>query len=46
MMRAPMRSIASNFVFGAWSGTTTWQGIPNRFAFHATPCAMLPALAV
>src|SRR5215211_5537484 len=38
--------MASSFVRGALSGTTTVHGTPNRRALHATPCAMLPALAV
>ena len=42
----PSRSIAESFVAGAWSGTTTVQGIPSRRAFQATPWAMLPADAV
>src|SRR5690242_4425952 len=42
----PMRSTAASFVAGAPSGTTTVHGMPRRFAFHATPCAILPALAV
>ena len=44
--RAPSRSIASSLRAGRWSGTTTVHGTPSRRAFHATPCAMLPALAV
>src|SRR5215831_302256 len=46
MTRAPRRSTASSFAFGAWSGTTTVHGMPRRRAFQATPCAMLPAEAV
>jgi len=33
-------------VAGAPCGITTVQGMPRRRAFQATPCAMLPALAV
>ena len=43
---APSRSMASVFARGAWSGTTTSQRTPRVRAHHATPCAMLPALAV
>jgi hypothetical protein len=43
---APSRSIASSLARGACSGTTTVQGTPMSLAFHATPCAMFPALAV
>ena len=42
----PSRSMASSFVRGALSGTTTLHGTPSRRALQATPCAMLPALAV
>ena len=45
-MWPPSRSIASSFVFGAVSGTTTVQGTPRSRAPQATPWAMLPALAV
>ena len=45
-MRPPSRSIASSFVCGAVSGTTTVHGTPRSRAPHATPWAMLPALAV
>src|SRR5262245_47970055 len=45
-IRPPSRSIASRLARGAESGTTTVQGTPTRRAFQATPCAMLPALAV
>src|SRR5262245_56518745 len=45
-MRPPSRSIAASLVLGAWSGTTTVQGMPSLRAFHATPWAILPALAV
>ena len=44
--RPPRRSTASILVRGACSGTITWHGMPMRFAFQATPWAMLPALAV
>ena len=43
---APRRAIASSLSRGAVSGTTTEHGTPSRRAFQATPCAMLPALAV
>ena len=46
MMVAPSRSMASRLVCGAWFGTTTVHGRPSRWAFQATPWAMLPALAV
>ena len=42
VLRTPL---ASSFVRGAWSGTTTAQGMPSRRAFQAAPCAILPALA-
>ncbi len=38
--------MASSLVCGAWSGTTTVHGMPRSRAPQATPCAMLPALAV
>ena len=38
--------MAASFVSGAWSGTTIVAGTPSSRAAHATPCAMLPALAV
>jgi hypothetical protein len=44
--RPPRRSIAATFVGEAPSGTTTVAGIPSSLAAHATPCAMLPMLAV
>ncbi len=43
---APRAAMASSFARGALSGTITLQGTPRRRAFHATPWAMLPALAV
>ena len=42
----PKRSIAATFVAGAPSGTTIVAGTPRSRAAYATPCAMLPALAV
>ena len=45
-IEAPRRSTASSLVRGAVSGTIAVQGIPIARAFQATPCAMLPALAV
>ncbi len=42
----PSRSMAASLVAGAWSGTTTVASTPSSRALHATPCAMLPALAV
>src|SRR5262252_6442570 len=45
-MKPPSLRIAASFVSGAWSGTTMLHGTPIRRACHATPCAMLPALAV
>ncbi len=42
----PSRSIASSFVWGAWSGTITVHGMPSSRAAHPTPCAMFPALVV
>ena len=42
----PSRAIASSFVCGAFSGTMIVAGTPSSRAAHATPCAMLPALAV
>ncbi len=45
-MFAPSRLTAFTFVAGALSGITTVQGTPRSRAPHATPCAMLPALAV
>src|SRR5688572_5109021 len=38
--------MASRLAAGAWSGMMIVHGTPSRRAFHATPCAMLPALAV
>ena len=45
-IRPPSASIAAIFTAGAESGTITVQETPSRRAFQATPCAMLPALAV
>lgn len=42
----PSRSMASTFVRGAVSGTTTRHATPSCRAAKATPWAMLPALAV
>ena len=42
----PSRSIAASLASGAWSGTTMVAGTPSSRAVQATPCAMLPALAV
>src|SRR5262245_31841894 len=38
--------MAASFASGAASGTTEVHGMPSRRAWHATPWAMLPALAV
>ena len=46
MTRPPSRSIAAILASGAWSGTTIVAGTPSSRAVHATPFAMLPALAV
>ena len=42
----PSRAIASSFVCGAFSGAMIVAGTPSSRAAQATPCAMLPALAV
>ena len=42
----PSRSIAAILASGAWSGTAIVAGTPSSRAVHATPCAILPALAV
>ena len=42
----PSRAIASSFVCGACSGAMIVAGTPSSRAAQATPCAMLPALAV
>ena len=44
--RPPKRSTAAILVSGAVSGTTTVHETPSLRADQATPCAMLPALAV
>jgi hypothetical protein len=42
----PRRAIAESFACGAVSGTAIVAGTPSSRAAYATPCAMLPALAV
>ena len=44
--RPPSRAIASSLACGACSGTAIVAGTPSSRAIQATPCAMLPALAV
>src|SRR4051812_12357986 len=46
MILPPRRVMASSLVCGACSGTMTVHDTPSSRAPNATPCAMLPALAV